>query len=97
MKFKYPTRKLAFFKALIYGERGRSALLELEWILMEMGAIKGPQRSAVRLRYRSDQKALQKKVVPKHGMPEAENFIKTRQKFLAAIRKPFSDYLLTIQ
>ena len=24
MKFKYPTRKLAFFKALIYGERGRS-------------------------------------------------------------------------
>ena len=26
-------------------------------------------------------------------MPEAENFIKTRQKFLAAIRKPFSDYL----
>ena len=24
VKFKYPTRKLAFFKALIYGERGRS-------------------------------------------------------------------------
>ena len=24
MEFKYPTRKLAFFKALIYGERGRS-------------------------------------------------------------------------
>ena len=39
MKFNSPTRKLAFFKALIYGERVGSAL---EWILMEMGAIKGP-------------------------------------------------------
>ena len=75
MKFKYPTRKLAFFKDLIYGERGRSALLELEWILMEMGAIKGPQRSAVRLRYRSDQKALQKKVVPKHGHGQRQKIL----------------------
>ena len=39
VKFNYSTRKLAFFKALIYGERGRPIL---EWILMEMGAIKGP-------------------------------------------------------
>ena len=35
-------------------------MLELEWILMEMGAIKGPQHETVWLKYRVDKFSLQK-------------------------------------
>ena len=47
-------------------EVGWLALLELEWILMEMGAIKGPQRLTVWLKFRVDKKKVCKeKAVPK--------------------------------